>query len=217
MKTRLKGINSIRKELADGSWVTYWYAWKSGPRVYGEPGTPEFIDSYNEAVASKRPVVGKTLLSLTRYFQTTSEFKNDVKPRTRDDYVKQIKIIEKKFGDFPVSGLSDPRARDIFKEWRDELANRSIRQADYAWTVLARVLSISRGAANAKGGNRRDYSRPAKWGSGLRLHGSNPEVAHVRFGSNADIGEVRLMSALPPKADIAQHWNPVHSAGTSTQ
>jgi len=144
MKTRLKGINSIRKQLADGSWVTYWYAWKSGPRVYGEPGTPEFIDSYNEAVASKRPVVGKTLLSLTRYFQTTSEFKNDIKPRTRDDYVKQIKIIEKKFGDFPVSGLSDPRARGIFKEWRDELANRSIRQADYAWTVLARVLSVAK-------------------------------------------------------------------------
>jgi len=150
MRTRLKGINSITKQLADGSWVTYRYAWKGGPPVHGEPGTPEFIDSYNDAVAVKRPTVGKTLLSLTRYFQTTSEFKNDIKPRTRDDYIKQIRIIEKKFGDFPVSGLSDPRARGIFKEWRDELAEKSIRQADYAWTVLARVLSVAKDRGHIK-------------------------------------------------------------------
>ena len=144
MKTTLKGVNRVRKQLADGRWITYWYAWKGGPRVHGVPGTPEFIASYNEAVAAKRPIVGKTLSSLTAYFQTTSEFNNDIKPRTRDDYLKQIKIIDEKFRGFPVSGLSDPRARGIFKEWRDELALKSIRQADYAWTVLARVFSVAK-------------------------------------------------------------------------
>jgi len=29
--------------------------------------------------------------------------------------------------------------------------------------------------------------RPAKWGSGISLHGSNPLTAHVRFGSITDI------------------------------
>ena len=29
--------------------------------------------------------------------------------------------------------------------------------------------------------------RPAKWGSGISLHGSNPLTAHVRFGSKADM------------------------------
>jgi hypothetical protein len=28
-------------------------------------------------------------------------------------------------------------------EWRDELAAKSVRQADYAWTVLARILSVA--------------------------------------------------------------------------
>jgi integrase len=37
--------------------------------------------------------------------------------------------------------MLDPRTRGIFMDWRDELALRSRRQADYAWTVLARVLS----------------------------------------------------------------------------
>lgn len=144
MRVPLKGINSITKRLADGSRRTYWYAWKGGPPLRGEFGSPEFHASYNEAVAAKRPTVGKTLSSLTAYFQSTTEFSQDIKPRTREDYIKQLKIIEQQFGDFPVSGLSDPSARGIFKEWRDRLALKSVRQADYAWTVLARVLSVAK-------------------------------------------------------------------------
>ena len=64
----------------------------------------------------------------------------DISERTRADYIKQIKTIEAKFGDFPLSALSDRRTRGVFKEWRDQLAIKSgRRQADYAWVVLARV------------------------------------------------------------------------------
>jgi hypothetical protein len=51
MRIRLKGINSIRKKLADGTWRTYWYAWKGGPPLRGEPGSPEFIADFDAAVA----------------------------------------------------------------------------------------------------------------------------------------------------------------------
>ena len=61
--------------------------------------------------------------------------------RTRSDYVKQIKVIEAEFGDFPISALTDRRTRGIFMAWRDKLAAKSRRQADYAWQVLARILS----------------------------------------------------------------------------
>jgi integrase len=37
--------------------------------------------------------------------------------------------------------MTDARTRGIFKEWRERLAVASRRQADYAWVVLARVLS----------------------------------------------------------------------------
>ena len=40
--------------------------------------------------------------------------------------------------------MADKRTRGIFLEWRDTLALKSRRQADYAWTVLARVLSWSK-------------------------------------------------------------------------
>ncbi len=55
MRVRLKGINSVTKPLKDGTTVTYWYAWKGGPRLDGEPGDPEFIASYNRAVARLVP------------------------------------------------------------------------------------------------------------------------------------------------------------------
>ena len=64
-----------------------------------------------------------------------------LRERTRADYIQQIAKIEQKFGDAPIKALADPRTRGIFMDWRDELALRSQRQADYAWTVLARVLS----------------------------------------------------------------------------
>jgi integrase len=140
MRVRLKGINSVTKKLADGTRRTYWYAWKGGPPLTGKPGTAEFIHSYNAAIATKvAPPQGK-LLSVLQSYQTSGEF-GGLAPRTRFDYIVKLKLIEAAFGDFPLSGLRDRRTRNIFKTWRDGLAMNSRRQADYAWQVLARVLS----------------------------------------------------------------------------
>lgn len=143
MRVRLKGVHKTRKRLADGTVKRYYYAWRGGPRLEGEPGSPEFIASYNAAVAAKLQPPAGTLLALLRYFEETTEF-TDLAPRTQSDYRKQIKLIEAKFGDFPLAALSDPRSRGIFKDWRDELAKTSRRQADYAWVVLARVFSVAK-------------------------------------------------------------------------
>jgi integrase len=140
MRVRLKGLNSITKRLADGTLRTYWYAWKGGPPLRGEPGTPEFIASYNEAVARKVTPPTGVLISVLQGYQASAEFAG-LAARTRSDYVKQIKLIEGQFGDFPLAALTDPRTRGVFMAWRDRLATASRRQADYAWVVLARVLS----------------------------------------------------------------------------
>lgn len=140
MRIQLKGLNSVTKRLADGRSATYWYAWKGGPRLQGKPGTPEFIASYNEAAAHKvRPPQG-VLLSLMQGYQASDDFRR-LADRTRTDYVEKIKLIESEFGDFPLSALTDRRTRHVFMLWRDKLAANSRRQSDYAWTVLARILS----------------------------------------------------------------------------
>jgi integrase len=141
-----------------GRVATYWYAWKSGPRLRGEPGSPEFIASYNEAVAQKITPPTGVLLSVLNGYQASENFRQLAKS-TRKGYIALIKRIETKFGSFPLSALTDRRTRGVFMAWRDGVAVESgRRQADYAWSVLALILAwaLDRGlvAANPceKGG-----------------------------------------------------------------
>ena len=140
MRVNLKGINSKKKRLADGTVKTYYYAWKGGPRLEGKPGTPEFHASYNAAVSARKAPSTGVLLSVLQGFQASDAFLSKSE-RYRADIVKQILKIEAEFGDFPLGALADRRTRGEFMAWRDRLALKSRRQADYAWTVLARILS----------------------------------------------------------------------------
>jgi integrase len=141
MRIRLKGINSITKRLADGTARTYWYAWKGGPPLRGEPGTLEFIASYNEAVTRKVVTPQGTLLSVLQAYQQSENFCG-LANETRRGYRLIIVRIEKEFSDFPLAALTDRRTRGVFMIWRDKVAVASGRRmADYAWAVFARVLS----------------------------------------------------------------------------
>ena len=64
MRVQLKGVLHVRKKLADGEVRDYWYAWRGGPRLEGHPGAPEFIASYNVAVASRKRPSNKDFSSL---------------------------------------------------------------------------------------------------------------------------------------------------------
>jgi len=167
MRVRLKGINTVKKRLADGSAKVFYYAWKGGPALRGAPGTPEFIASYNEAAARKVAPAAGTMLTVLQAYQRSEDFIG-LADRTRQDYKAKITIIEKEFGDFPLKALTDRRSRGEFMEWRDKLAARSRRQADYSWVVLARVLSwaLNRGLVDAnpceKGGRLYHGSRADK-------------------------------------------------------
>jgi hypothetical protein len=188
MRVRLKGLNSKRKRLADGSFKTYWWAWKGGPPLRGEPGTPEFIASYNEAAAAKIAQPRGTLLSVLLQYQDSDDFRS-LADSTRRSYVPLIIRIEKSFGDFPLSALTDRRSRGVFMAWRDQLAlSAGRRQADYAWTVLARVLSwsMNRGliAANPceRGGRLYRGSRAEKiWTAGDEVAFLKRAPAHLHL------------------------------------
>ncbi len=140
MRVKLKGLNKVKKKLSDGTFTTYYYAWKGGPRLPGVPGDQEFMAAYHAAIGKKVEPKAGTLQSVLTGFQQSSKW-DELAPRTQSDYVKLIKIIEKEFGTFPLSALPDRRSRSIFMEWRDVRAKKSRRQADYGWQVLARILS----------------------------------------------------------------------------
>lgn len=150
MRVHLKGINRITKRLADGQRVTYYYAWKGGPRLPGKPGSQEFIHAYNAALAQKVQPKSDTIQALLNKYQETPKWES-LAARTRKDYIGHIRQIEAEFGDFPIAALTDRRARAAFLEWRDKLAIKSRRQADYVFATFASVLAwaLDRGLTDA--------------------------------------------------------------------
>jgi integrase len=149
------GINRVKVRLSDGTFGTYIYAGKGGPRVFGREGSAEFNKNWIEAMAARHDrtrAPADLLLSIFRRYQQSQEFRTGLSERTRADYTALLaRKIEPKWGDFPITGLSDKRTRQLIFQWRDdELAPASAKQADYAVAVLRCALSwaVDRGLIN---------------------------------------------------------------------
>lgn len=141
MWTCLPGIASATKILATGEKVTYYYAWRGGPRLKGQPGTAEFISSYEQAHRERRAPDSSVFKAIIADYLASREFEG-LRDRTKSDYQKQILKIEREFGDLPITALEDPEVTKVFLSWRDKMP--SARQADYAWTVLMLVIAWGR-------------------------------------------------------------------------
>ena len=140
MRVHLKGIARAIHRRADGTTYTYWYAWRGGPRLEGEPGSREFAASYQRAVAARPAANSMTLADLTHEYSASAHF-GKLAPRTRADYIKKLAAIDAKLGDMPLSACERKETRGVLKRWRDELAAASERQADYMWSVLSAVFT----------------------------------------------------------------------------
>lgn len=164
-RVRLKGLNQITKKRADGSRVTYWYAWKGGPRLPGSPGSPEFMAAYNDAVAERRAPKTDTLRSLAILYKQSPEF-DGLGATTKREWTRWLDVIMDDggplaIGGLPFDALDDRRVKAEILAWRDQWADRP-RKADYGIQVLSRVLSwgMDRGllALNAAAGIRQLYT-----------------------------------------------------------
>jgi integrase len=142
MRVKLRGVNRSVVKLASGQLKTYWYAWRGGPRLEGEPGSPEFVRSYSAAHAARIRPRGGVVFTLIAEFKSSAEHQG-LRPSTQRAYAAYLKLVEQEFGDMPIEALSDPAVRGEFKAWRDTMMSTP-RKADYAWTTLARVLSVAK-------------------------------------------------------------------------
>lgn len=64
-------------------------------------------------------------------------------PRTQKDHRRNADVVLKEFGRGPIAAFEDKRIRADIIKWRNELAKRSPRQADYALATLRLVLSYA--------------------------------------------------------------------------
>lgn len=81
MRKKLPGIASATKKLANGTHRTYYYAWRGGPLLKAEDGTPlkpedpRFFVAYTDAHrARKMPATG-TMFNLVALFRSSADFR----------------------------------------------------------------------------------------------------------------------------------------------
>lgn len=155
VRTRLKGINTVRKTLADGSVRKYYYHRASGRKLPGLPGEPEFIAAYAAACASATGHVHGTLNSLIHKWTLSPRWTEQPPPNgsgyaesTRREYRRMLANIEAEFGAMPIAALDDARVRQDFLKWRLRVAkSNGAREADNRLSVLSALLSWARDGA----------------------------------------------------------------------
>lgn len=132
----LKGLHKVRTKGR-----VYYYAWRGGPRLSGEPGTPEFLASFQEA---KNPLADsdrKKFGTWVRLYKASPEFAG-LSVHTKYRWSQWLDEVQDHFGELSIRQFDRPTIRIDIKRWRDKW-RKSPRSADYAKQVLSRVLSFA--------------------------------------------------------------------------
>ncbi|MFD1703355.1 hypothetical protein ACFSCV_10105 [Methylopila henanensis] len=137
----LKGVNQVRKRLADGSMRLYFYHRGSGKRLTGVPGSAQFLADYQDA-ERVAPRDAGTVGGLMREYQASPKFVS--KPlSTRREYKRMLTHLETKFGTMPVVALASPRVIGKFIDYQEEIGRDRPRDADNRLTILSAVFSYA--------------------------------------------------------------------------
>jgi integrase len=133
-------LRGIAKVTAKGR--TYWYAWRGGPRLRGEPGSPEFMASYNEAIEGRRTSDAGRFKSLVTLYKASADYTR-LADSTRRNWAPWLDHIASYFGVLRIAQFDRPeKIRPIIRKWRSQWADKP-RTADCALQVLSRVLSYA--------------------------------------------------------------------------
>lgn len=143
--------NTVRK--AQG-WTTYVYAWRGGPCI---ARTPFFEDKE----AAKRAVLDMATVIASRWaelregtgpgtfsrvlgeYSRSPEY-NSLSKLSRVQYDRWIKRMDEALGALTVDQMGRRVAAEAARLWRDKLAESSVRNADYAMTVLSAICTWGR-------------------------------------------------------------------------
>lgn len=134
---KLKGVAKVK---AKGK--TYYYAWRGGPKLEGEPGTPQFLASYQEALESRNAPDAAKFRSIVVHYKGSPDYQK-LADSTKRNWSRWLDRIAERFGNLSISQFDRPqKIRPIIRQWRGDYASTP-RTADYAMQVLSRVLSYA--------------------------------------------------------------------------
>lgn len=138
----LKGVHKVS---AKGK--TYYYAWrgKGAPKLRGEPGSPEFIASYQEAHANRKGGDKSRMSGLCAMFRASDAWNGrgpkPISDKTKATWRLWLDRIQEEFGALKVEQFDRPQMRPIIIKWRDRYS-ATPRAADVGIEVMSRLLSF---------------------------------------------------------------------------
>ncbi|MBA2400821.1 MAG: tyrosine-type recombinase/integrase [Bradyrhizobium sp.] len=184
----LKGLAKVK---AKGQ--TYWYAWRGGPRLLGQPGSPEFMASYNEAVEQRRTPDKNRFRFIVADYKASADYKK-LAQSTRDQWGKWLDRIGLYFGDLRVAQFDRPeKIRPVIRRWRGRWADTP-RTADYALQVLSHVcahaVELGSIAGNPCEGIKHLYSNDRS-----EIIWTDSDVAHVKKTCSIEVAHAVDLAA----------------------
>lgn len=172
----------------------YYYAWRGGPRVKGEPGTPTFMAAYNEAVANHAIPDGKKFRAAVILYKGSEAYQG-LADSTKRNWSAWLDRISDHFGELSIAQFDRPdRIRPLIRKWRAKWADKP-RTADYGMQVLSRVLAycvdpLAKIASNPCEGIGGLYS-----GSRSDIVWTDADIEHLKRTCSAEIAHAVDLAA----------------------
>lgn len=143
MQVRLRGIHTVKRKLADGTFSIHHYHRSTRKKLEGPFGSPIFLASFAAAEKSlERDYLGQSFAQLVRKFEQSVDFLNTA-GTTQREYRRKFRAIDSQWGSCPISALTDLEFRRDVLAWRDRMAVTKPREADNLVSAIARVLAFA--------------------------------------------------------------------------
>ena len=180
VRVELKGIAKVE---AKGR--TYWYAWRGGPRLRGEPGSPEFVASYNDAVEQHRTPDKSRFRFVVSDYKSSADYRK-LAESTREQWGKWLDRIGTYFGELRIVQFDRPeKIRPVIRRWRNQWADTP-RTADYGMQVLSRVVAhaveLGKIAGNPCEGFKHLYSNDRS-----EIIWTDAEISHIKKTCSVEV------------------------------
>jgi integrase len=191
MQVVLKGLHKTSKRIADGSRRDYYYAWKGGPAIKADYGTPEFVREFHDHKAKAKAPDASTFASIITQYKVVDLSKR-AKATVRS-YNLYLKNIEEEFGDMPIAAIEEMGSRSVFLDWRQEKA-ATPRTADLAWSVLQKIMAFGVKAEKLSRNPCLGIDRLAETGTRREKIWTPPDISKIRAVASEPIRDALLMA-----------------------
>ena len=141
MRVALKGINRVRRKLADGSYSIHYYHRRTNTKLPSDPKSPEFVAAWQAAERKPtRPPQNDTVAGLIRQYCASHQW-NKLAESTKEIGRLNLRAVEERWGATPLEYVQNRKSRPIFLGWHDEMAETHPRAADNKMAAMQRVFS----------------------------------------------------------------------------